>query len=101
LAYFNQRKAYLQVVAPFDGVVTQGNIEVGSLITADASGGTAMFSMTQNDVIRVWVCVPQDGAFGVKPGIEAVVRVLAMPNLAFHGKVTRIVDALQLGTRTF
>ena len=56
--------------------------------------------MTQNNVIRVWVYVPQDDAFGVKPGIEAVVRVPAMPNLTFHGKVTRIADALQPGTRT-
>ena len=59
-----------------------------------------MFSMTHSDVIRVWLYVPQDAAFGVKPGIEAVVRVPAMPNLTFPGKVTRIADALQLGTRT-
>jgi RND family efflux transporter MFP subunit len=83
-----------------DGVITQRNIDVGSLITADAAGGTAMFSMTQNGVIRVWVYVPQDDAFGVKPGIEAVIRVPAMPNLMLHGKVTRTADALQPGTRT-
>ena len=100
LSYYNQQKIYQQVVAPFDGVITQRNIDVGSLITADATGGTAMFSMTDSDVIRVWVYVPQDDAFGVKPGIEAVVRVPAMPNLTFHGKVTRIADALQPGTRT-
>jgi len=49
---------------------------------------------------RVWVYVPQDDAFGVKPGIEAVIRVPAMPNLTSDGKVTRIADALQPGTRT-
>jgi RND family efflux transporter MFP subunit len=100
LAYYNQQKIYQKVVAPFDGVITQRNIDVGSLITADAAGGTAMFSMTQNGVIRVWVYVPQDDAFGVKPGIEAVIRVPAMPNLMLHGKVTRTADALQPGTRT-
>jgi RND family efflux transporter MFP subunit len=100
LKYYNQQKIYQQVVAPFDGVITQRNIDVGSLITADAAGGTSMFSMTHSDVIRVWVYVPQDDAFGVKPGIEATVRVPAMPNLTFHGKVTRIADALQPGTRT-
>jgi RND family efflux transporter MFP subunit len=100
LSYFNQQKIYQQVVAPFDGVITQRNIDVGSLITADASGGTSMFSLQQSDVIRVWVYVPQDDAFGVKPGIEAVIRVPAMPNLRFDGKVTRIADALQPGTRT-
>jgi len=51
-------------------------------------------------VIRVWVYVPQDSAFGIKPGIEAAIRVPAMPNLTFHGSVTRIADALQQGTRT-
>ena len=81
-------------------MITQRNIDVGSLITADATGGTAMFAMSHSDVIRVWVYVPQDAAFGVKPGVEAVIRVPAMPNLTFHGKVTRIADALQPGTRT-
>src|SRR6266403_848180 len=96
----NQQKIYQQVVAPFDGVITQRNIDTGSLITADATGGTSMFSLTHSDVIRVWVYVPQDSAFGVQPGIEAVVRVPAMPHLTFHGKVTRIANALQPGTRT-
>ena len=100
LSYFNQQKVYQEVVAPFDGVITQRNIDVGSLITADATSGTSMFSMTHSDVIRVWVYVPQDDAFGVKPGIEAIIRVPAMPKLTFHGAVTRIAGALQPGTRT-
>jgi len=100
LKYYNQQKLYQRVIAPFDGVVTQRNIDVGSLVTADATSGTSMFAMTHSDVIRVWVYVPQDDAFGVKPGVEAVIRMPAMPNLTFHGKVTRIADALQPGTRT-
>ena len=96
----SQQKIYQQVVAPFDGVITQRNIDVGSLITADATSGTAMFAMVHSDVIRVWVYVPQDSAFGVSPGVDAIIRVPAMPNLTFHGKVTRIADALQPGTRT-
>src|SRR5271169_7027532 len=100
LKYYNQQKIYQRVIAPFDGVVTQRNIDVGSLVTADATSGTSMFAMTHSDVIRVWVYVPQDDAFGVKPGVEAVIRMPAMPNLTFHGSVTRIADALQPGTRT-
>ena len=100
LSFFNQQRVYQKVVAPFDGVITQRNIDVGSLIAADASGGTSMFSLIHSDVIRVWVYVPQDDAFGVKPGVEAVIRVPAMPNLTFHGQVARIADALQPGTRT-
>jgi RND family efflux transporter MFP subunit len=95
-----QQKIYQQVVAPFDGVITQRNIDVGSLITADAVNGTAMYAMVHSDVIRIWVYVPQDAAFGVSPGIDAIVRVPAMPNLTFQGKVTRVADALQPTTRT-
>jgi RND family efflux transporter MFP subunit len=100
LKYYNQQKSFQQVVAPFDGVITQRNIDTGSLITADATGGTSMFSLQRGDVMRIWVYVPQDAAFGIKPGVEAVIRVPAMPNLTFHGKVARVADALQPGTRT-
>ncbi len=100
LKYTNQQKLFQQVVAPFDGVVTQRNIDVGSLIAGNAASGTPMFTVVHGDVIRVWVYVPQDSAFGVKPGVDAVIRVPTMPNLTFHGKVTRIADALQPGTRT-
>lgn len=100
LGYTAQQKKYQQVVAPFDGVITQRNIDVGSLITADATSGTPMFSMVHSDVIRVWVYVPQDAATGVSPGIEATIHVPAMSNMTFHGKVARTASALQPGTRT-
>ena len=66
----------------------------------NANTGTFMFEVMQRDVIQVFVYVPQDAAFGVAPGVEAVVRVPEIPNREFSGKVTRIADALQSGTRT-
>jgi RND family efflux transporter MFP subunit len=54
----------------------------------------------QSDVIRRQVFVPQDQAFGVRPGIDAVVHVPEIPGRTFDGKVTRIANALQPGTRT-
>ncbi len=54
----------------------------------------------QGNVIRTQVFVPQDAAFGLKPGIDAVVRVPEIPDRTFPGKVTRIADALQPGSRT-
>jgi len=95
-----QQKAYQKVVAPFDGVITQRNIDVGSLVTADATSGASMFAMTQSDVMRIQLFVPQDAAFGVSPGVDAVVRVPEIPGRNFPGTVTRIADALQPGTRT-
>jgi len=100
LLVLKQQKAYQQVIAPFDGVITQRNIDVGSLVQADAVSSTFMFTIQQSNVIRAQVYVPQDEAFGLAPGVEAVIRVPEIPDRAFRGKVTRIADALQPGTRT-
>src|ERR1700751_4875922 len=100
LQVLHQQKVYQHVVAPFDGVITQRNIDVGSLVQADATSGTFMFNIMQANVIRTQVFVPQDEAFGLKPGIEAEVDVPEIPDRAFPGKVTRIADAIQPGSRT-
>jgi len=100
LDVLRQQKLYQQVVAPFDGVVTQRNIDVGSLVQADATSGTFLFTMMHSDVMRIQLYVPQDQAFGLAPGVEAVVRVPEMPDRSFPGKVTLIANALQPGTRT-
>jgi RND family efflux transporter MFP subunit len=100
LQVLRQQKAYQRVVAPFDGVITQRNIDVGSLVQADAATGTFMFSMTQSNVIRAQVFVPQDLTFGVSPGIDAILHVPEIPDRAFPGTVTRIANALAPGTRT-
>jgi RND family efflux transporter MFP subunit len=92
-----QQKAYQRVVAPFDGVITQRAVDVGSLIQ---SGSTFMFTLMHSHIIRTQVFVPQDQAFGLAPGVKAVVRVPEMPDRTFPGEVTRIADALQQGTRT-
>ena len=96
----HQNRDYASVVAPFDGVITQRNVDVGSLVQGNATSGTFMFEIMQEDVIRVSVYVPQDAAFGVAPGIDAIVRVPELPDREFPGTVTRIADALQPGTRT-
>jgi RND family efflux transporter MFP subunit len=95
-----QNRDYASVVAPFHGVITQRNVDVGSLVQGNATSGTFMFEIMQEDVVRVWVYVPQDAAFGVAPGIDAVVHVPELPDREFPGTVTRIADALQSGTRT-
>jgi RND family efflux transporter MFP subunit len=100
LKVLRQQKAYQRVLAPFDGVITQRNIDVGSLVQADAVSSTFMFTIMQSDVIRAQVFVPQDQAFGLTPGIGAIVRVPEIPNRTFPGKVTRVADALAPGTRT-
>jgi RND family efflux transporter MFP subunit len=100
LRVLNQQKSYLSVVAPFDGVITQRNIDVGSLVQADAASGTFLFQLMHSDVMRVQLYVPQDDALGVTPGTRAVVRVPEIPGREFPGTVARIADALQPGSRT-
>src|ERR1700720_1648674 len=100
LRMLRQNRDYALVVAPFDGVITQRNVNVGSLVQGNVNSGTFMFQMMQKNVIRVWVYVPQDAAFGVAPDVDAVVRVPELPGREFPGKVTRIADAQQSGTRT-
>ncbi len=92
-----QEKAYQRVVAPFDGVITQRNVDNGSLVQA---GSTFMFTLMHSNVIRTQVFVPQDEAFGVAPGVDADIRVPEIPGRTFPGKVTRIATALQPGSRT-
>jgi RND family efflux transporter MFP subunit len=64
------------------------------------SGSTFMYTLMQPNVIRTQVFVPQDQAFGLGPGVDAVVRVPEIPGRNFPGKVTRIANALQPGSRT-
>jgi RND family efflux transporter MFP subunit len=95
-----QQKAYQSVFAPFNGVVTQRNVDVGDLVQADATSGTFLFTVAQTDTIRIQLFVPQGEAFGVVPGIEAVLRVPEIPDRTFSGSVTRTANALQPDTRT-
>jgi RND family efflux transporter MFP subunit len=88
ISVLRQTEIYQTVVAPFDGHITARSVDIGSLVQADANTGTDMFTLKNDDVLRIQLYVPQDEAFGVAPGVEAVIRV------------TRIADALQPGTRT-
>ncbi|WP_271899451.1 efflux RND transporter periplasmic adaptor subunit [Candidatus Phyllobacterium onerii] len=100
LQVLNQQKLYQQVVAPFDGIITQRNIDKGSLVQADTTSGTFMFALMQDDVIRTQVFVPQDAAFGISPGDKTIIHVPEIPGRVFTGTVTRMSDSLQPGTRT-
>jgi RND family efflux transporter MFP subunit len=100
LMVLGQQKDYQHVVAPFDGVVTQRNIDVGTLVQADATSGTFMFTVMRSNELRIQLYVPQSEAFGIAPGVEAVIRVPEIPDRTFSGNGARAVKALQPCTRT-
>ncbi|MEJ0016218.1 MAG: efflux RND transporter periplasmic adaptor subunit [Acetobacteraceae bacterium] len=89
-----------RVVAPFSGVITSRQVDVGSLVTADSATGTPLFSIAHTDVLRVLVYVPQEVFFGLKDGEPATVTVPQLPGRVFHGVVARNANALQQQTRT-
>jgi RND family efflux transporter MFP subunit len=97
---FEQLTSFERLTAPFDGVITARQVDVGDLVTADAAGGTSMFAIARTNVLRVQVYVPQDGVFGLKDGDAAEVTVPELPGRSFHGVVARRAGALQAGTRT-
>jgi RND family efflux transporter MFP subunit len=100
LQVLRQQKAYQSVLAPFNGIITQRNVDVGDLVQADATSGTFLFTAAQTDTIRIQLFVPQNEAFGVVPGVHAALRVPEIPDRTFPGTVTRTANALQLDTRT-
>jgi RND family efflux transporter MFP subunit len=100
VARLEEENGYTQVVAPFDGVITQRAIDTGSLVTADSTNGTALFSIAHTNILRIQVFVPQDAALGLHQGVIADISVPELPGRVFQGKVARMADALQAGTRT-
>lgn len=91
--------AFERVVAPFDGVVTTRNVDVGDLVRAD-NGGTPMLNIDQDSTLRIAVNVPQNLTRGVSPGLKATIRVPQLPGRTFVGAVERSSVALQSASRT-
>jgi len=89
-----------RVTAPFDGVITSRSIDVGNLVTADQTSGTALFGIARNDLLRVQVYVPQEYFFALKDGQQATITVPQLPGQVFHGLVARYAGALSENTRT-
>jgi membrane fusion protein (multidrug efflux system) len=95
-----QLVSFGRVVAPFDGRITQRNIDVGTLVTAGGAAGQPLFKIEATDPIRVFVQVPQAFALSVKDAEAANVSVRQLPGRAFGGHVTRTAGALDPASRT-
>ena len=95
-----QLEGFKRVVAPFSGVITRRNVDVGDLIDAGGGSGRTMFILTQTDTLRVYVNVPQSYAHMVKPGQEVKVTQQEMRGQSFKGEVVRTAGAIDAQTRT-
>jgi len=95
-------QGFERVYAPFDGVVTARNTDIGDLIDSGSSGGvkTDLFHIAQPGVLRVYVNVPEEYSQGVKVGMTANLALAEFPGRTFQGKLVRTAEAINVTTRT-
>ncbi|OUM00633.1 efflux RND transporter periplasmic adaptor subunit [Variovorax sp. JS1663] len=92
-----QTEGFKRIVAPFDGVITRRNVDVGDLI--DAGGSRPLFLLAQTDPLRVYINVPQSYAQLVKAGQPVVVTQAELRGQSFKGEVARTSGAIDTATR--
>jgi RND family efflux transporter MFP subunit len=101
---FTSLQGYSRVTAPFAGVVTARNIDVGALVSPGTSGagtgGLGLFRVSQTDTMRVYVNVPQSLVSSIHIGQSANVSLAEQHDRVFAGRVARTADALDPATRT-
>ena len=96
-----ETKSFQTIYAPFSGVITQRNVDIGTLINA-GNGGTSqqLFYLAQTDPLRVFVNVPEAYAPSIHRGLGAYLELAQFPGQKFHGEVVRTAEAIDLATRT-
>jgi len=94
-----QLKQYQTIVAPFDGVISARNVDMGALISAGGAG-RALFRIAQTGTLRVYASIPQAYYRSVHPGLPVEVLVNEYPSRVFPGQVVRVAGALDAATRT-
>ena len=94
-------ESFKRVFAPFSGVITQRNVDIGTLITAGSGGGSKeMFDLAQIDPLRVFINVPQAYAPSMHLGLKACLELTEFPSRRFCGQVARTSNSIDPSTRT-
>ncbi|WP_175848135.1 efflux RND transporter periplasmic adaptor subunit [Burkholderia arboris] len=105
VAHLTELVSYESVTAPFDGVITARNVDVGTLVTAGGTPGSPglsgeLFHLEQTGTLRVFVDVPQDSAAGVTAGTAVFLTTQQYPGRRFAARVARSAGAIDPVTRT-
>jgi RND family efflux transporter MFP subunit len=95
-------QSFEKIYAPFNGVVTARNIDIGDLVNSGSGGGvkTDLFHISQPGTLRVYVNVPEEYSQGVKAGMTADLSLAEFPGRKFQGRLVRTADAINMTTRT-
>jgi RND family efflux transporter MFP subunit len=97
VARLAELQSYLQVRAPFAGVITLRNVDVGALVN---TGSTLLFRIAQTNLLRTYVNVPQGDASEVRVGETATLSTADLPDRKFKGVVARTASSLDPTSRT-
>jgi len=94
-------ESFKHIYAPFSGVITRRNVDIGNLINAGNGGSSQqLFFLAQTDPIRVYLSVPETAAPSVHAGLGAFLELTQYPGQRFEGKVVRTAEAIDTSTRT-
>jgi RND family efflux transporter MFP subunit len=95
-------QSFEKIYAPFDGIITARNTDVGALIDSGSAGGvkTDMFHLSQADKLRVYVNVPEEYSQATTVGLTADLTLAEFPGRQFSGKLVRTSEAINYATRT-
>lgn len=94
-------ESFKHIYAPFSGVITRRNVDIGTLINAGNGGSSQqLFFLAQTDPIRVFVNVPESAAPSIKSGLIANLELTQFPGRKFQGKVARTAESIDPVSRT-
>ena len=93
-------ETFKSITAPFDGVVTSRSTDIGALIVVGAPGQTPLFTVADESKLRVYVRVPQNDAWEIKPGMTASFNVPGRPGETFTAAIAATADAVDVTTGT-
>jgi RND family efflux transporter MFP subunit len=93
-------KNFARIVAPFDGVVTARQTDVGALINVGGAAGTELFTVSDTQRLRLYVNVPQNLVSAIKAGTQATFTVPEYPGQIFKAQVQSLSQAINTGTAT-
>jgi RND family efflux transporter MFP subunit len=100
--YLEQLESFKRIYAPFDGVITARNTDIGQLIDSGSSGGVAksLFQIASTRTLRVYVNVPQQYSQSAKNGLPADLTLQEFPGRKFVGRIVRNAEAISTSSRT-
>jgi len=93
-------ESFKHLVAPFDGIVTARDTDIGALINVGDTGGAELFVVSETSKLRVYVNVPQNYVPSVPPGTQATIRVPEHPDKTYSGTVQASAQAVNASTGT-